>query len=169
MKNPEIRRVFKKGRYVLTRKGSFVIALSKKIYFLLKPLSKRIEIAGSIRRKSKAPVDVDIVLIAKNKDEIVQKLSELGKYVSGGEKRSTFKIQGVKVEIAYANNENWGAMLMAYTGPSGANIGLRIIAKRKGLLLNQYGLFKGKRHIAGRTEKSIYEALGKKYKVPEER
>ena len=56
---------------------------------------------------------------------------------------------------------------MTYTGPAGYNIGLRTVAKKKGLLLNQYGLFKNKKHIAGKTERSIYTALGKKYKIPE--
>ena len=160
--------VFKKGRYVTTRKGSFVINLSKKIYSGLKPLSKRIIIAGSIRRKNPKPIDIDIMLIPKSTQKIIEYLKTKGKFMQGGEKRSTFKIQGVKVEIYYTTAKNWGASLMSYTGPPGSNIGLRIIARKKGYLLNQYGLFnrKNKRFIVGTTEKSIYKALGKKYKSP---
>ena len=159
--------VFKKGRYNVTRQGSFVISLSKKLFKGLKPLSKKIAIAGSIRRKEKNPVDIDIVLIPKNKQKIVDYLGTKGKYLQGGDKRVSFRIQGVKTEIYYADQENWGAMLMAYTGPAGSSIGLRVLAKRKGYLLNQYGLFHNRRRIAGKTEKSIYKALNKKYKSPE--
>ncbi len=160
--------VFKKGRYVTTRQGQFVINLSKKIYNELKPLSKRIKIAGSIRRNNPKPVDIDIVLIPKNRQNIVEYLKTKGKFIQGGDKRSTFKIQGVKVEIYYTTPGSWGAALMSYTGPSGSSIGLRILARKKGYLLNQYGLFnkKDKRFITGKTEKSIYNALGKKYKAP---
>jgi len=159
--------VFKKGKYVVTRKGSVVLRLSKEIYNLLKPLSKRIAIAGSIRRKEKNPVDIDIVLIPKDRQKIVDCLKNKGKYIQGGDKRITFRIRGIKTEIYYATPENWGAMLMTYTGPFGLNISFRTMAKRKGYLLNQYGLFsRGGKFMAGKTEKSIYEALGKKYKSP---
>lgn len=59
--------------------------------------------------------------------------------------------------------------LIAYTGPSGYSIGLRMRARKRGYLLNQYGLFnkKDKKYIVGTTEQSIYKALGKKWKSPE--
>ncbi len=161
------KRVLKKGKYVVTREGSIVINLSKKLCKSLKPLSKKIEIAGSIRRKVKTPVDIDIVLIPKAKQKIIDHLKTKGTYMQGGEKRITFKIQGVKVEIYYTDSKSWGAMLMTYTGPSGYNIGLRSLTKKRGLLLNQYGLFQNGKHIAGKTEKSIYTTLDKKYKSPE--
>ena len=151
----------------MTRKGPVVIALSKKLYAGLKPLCKKIEIAGSIRREEQKPVDIDIVLIPKDKQKIVDYLKTKGKYLQGGGKRVSFKIQGIKTEIYFAEPKSWGAMLMAYTGPSGSAIGLRVIAKKKGYLLNQYGLFnKTGKCIAGKTEKSVYNALGKKWKQP---
>ena len=60
-------------------------------------------------------------------------------------------------------------MLLSYTGPFGAEIGYRVIARKKGMLLNQYGLFDRKtgKYIAGKTEAEIYKALGKNYKEPE--
>ncbi len=158
--------VMKKGRKVVTRRGGVVLHLANFIYDSLKPLSKKIEIAGSIRRKSKTPVDIDIVLIPKNKERIFRFLEEKGKFLQGGEKRLTFRIRGVKVEIYFATEKSFGAALLAYTGPQGASIGLRTIAKKKGMLLNQYGLFKNKKYLVGKTEREIYHALGKKWKAP---
>ena len=166
------RRVLKKGKIVTTRKGSFVLALAKKIVKWIKPFCRRIEVVGSIRRKEKNPIDIDIVLIQKNensKDKIKNFLKIKGKYIQGGKKEATFRIQGVKVELYYTVPEEWGAALLAYTGASGASIGLRVIAKKQGLKLNQHGLFKQGKRIAGKTETEIYKKLGKKYKPPEQR
>jgi len=126
-----MKKVFKKGKYVFTRKGSVVLKLADEIYKELKPLSKKIMIVGSIRRKEENPVDVDIVLIPKNKEKILDYLNKKGKFEQGGEKRSTFKINKVKVEIYYAKPKSWGAMLLTYTGSFQYNIGLRVLAKKK--------------------------------------
>jgi len=163
----KLRVVFKKGKFVKTRVGKEVLKIANNIYKSLKPLTYRQEIVGSIRRKQKNPIDIDIVLIPKSKNKIVEHLKNKGKYLQGGEKRVSFKIKGVKAELYFANNKSWGAHLMTYTGPFQYNIGLRMKAKNKGLLLNQYGLFKNKKQIAGSTELSIYKALGKHYKEPE--
>lgn len=164
------RRVLKKGRIVVTRRGGVVIHLANKIVKSLKPFCTRIEIAGSIRRKEKNPVDIDIVLIPKNREKLEEFMKKKGKYLQGGEKKSSWKIQGIGVELYYTNKEEWGAELLAYSSQFGAGIGLRMVAKRKGMKLSQHGLFnsKGKR-IAGRSEEQIYHALGRKWKKPENR
>jgi DNA polymerase (family 10) len=46
-------------------------------------------------------------------------------------------------------------------------VALRRIAQSKGLKLNEYGLFRGERRIAGRTEEELYEALGLAWIPPE--
>jgi len=159
-------KVFKKGRYVKTKKGSEVIKIGNSILKNLKKICYRAEIVGSIRRGKKNPVDVDIVVIPKNKQKVRDYLAKKGKFIQGGEKRTAFDVKGVKVEVYFAASLSWGAHIMTYTGSAGYNIGLRMFAKKNGFLLNQYGLFKNKKYIAGKTEKSIYKALGKKYKEP---
>ena len=148
-----------------------VIQLSSKIVSWLKPYSKKIEVVGSIRRGSKNPGDIDIVLIPKDKEKIKSFLSKKGKFVKGGESIHTYKIEGVKVELYFTNSDEWGATLMTYSGPSGANIGLRIIARAKGFKLTQHGLFNRKTgdYVAGKTERDIYKALNRPYKEPSER
>ncbi|OGJ15915.1 hypothetical protein A3K74_02340 [Candidatus Pacearchaeota archaeon RBG_13_33_26] len=169
MKNKK-RVVFKKGKFVVTRGGNFVIRLSDKIVNYLKPFCIRIEIVGSIRRKEKNPVDIDIVLIPKNRVKLEKFMKTKARFIQGGEKKSRWRIEGVKVELYYTTPESWGATLLAYSSRFGAGIGLRVIAKRKGFKLNQYGLFnkQGKR-IAGKTEQEIYRALGREWKLPEKR
>lgn len=165
----EKRVVFKKGRYVTTKKGAFVLGLSKKIMNYLKPFCRRIEIAGSIRRKEKNPVDIDIVLIPKNREKLEESMRKKGKFIQGGEKKSRWRIEGVNVELYYTIPEEWGAALLAYSSEFGAGIGLRVVAKRKGFKLSQHGLFRGTKRVAGKTETEIYHALGRPYKKPEHR
>ena len=168
----KLRRIIKKGKLISTRQGTFVLSLAKKVVFWLKPYSKKIEIVGSIRRKAKNPVDIDLVIIPKNKEskeKINNLLRKKGNVLEEGEQQASFKIQGVKVEIYYTTAEEWGATLLAYSSEFGAGIGLRVVAKKKGFKLNQHGLWKGNRRVAGRTEEEIYRALGRSYKEPLER
>ncbi len=154
---------------MVLKKGSFVLKLSTKISNNLKPFCKKIIVAGSIRRRVKAPGDIDIVLIPKDRKKIFDLMNKKGKFLQGGQKRDTFRIDGVKVELYFTTPESWGATLFAYSSESGAAIGLRMVAKRKGLHLNQYGLFKNGKYLAGKTEQDIYKALGRPYKKPENR
>jgi DNA polymerase (family 10) len=146
-----------------------VLKLSKNLVRWLRPFSKKIEIAGSIRRNEKKPRDIDVVLIPKDKEKILDFLKTKGRFVSGGEKKVYFRINGIKVELYYTNEKSWGATLLAYSSRLGSAIGLRMVAKRKGYKLNQYGLFRKGKFVAGKTEESIYRALGRKYKEPWER
>jgi len=167
----EVRRIKKKGRIVETRKGGIVLKLAKKIVSQLRPYCKKIEIVGSIRRKEKNPVDIDLVLIPKDKEKIEAILSKEGKFLQGGDKKARFRIKGVNVELYYTIPEEWGAALLAYSSEFGAGIGLRVVAKKKGFKLSQHGLFNlktGKR-VAGKTEREIYRALGRPWKPPEKR
>jgi DNA polymerase (family 10) len=166
------RLIFKKGRFIWARSPGEVLRLAKKVSALISPYSKRIMIAGSIRRKELKPVDIDIVLIPKNnqsKQKITEILSKQGKFILGGEKKTFFKINGIEVDLYYTSEKSWGATLLAYSSRFGSAIGLRVVARKKGFLLNQYGLFnrKTKKYIAGKTEQDIYKTLRRPYKAPE--
>lgn len=145
------------------------MGLAKKLVRSLKPYCKRIQIVGSIRRGEPNPVDIDIVLIPKNKEKLGGFMKKKGRFVQGGEHESTWKIEGTKIELYYTVPEEWGATLLAYSSKKGSGIGLRMVAKRKGFKLNNHGLFKGKRRITGKTEREIYKALGRPWKPPEKR
>jgi DNA polymerase (family 10) len=54
-----------------------------------------------------------------------------------------------------------------FTGSKAHNIELRKIAQEKSYKLNEYGLFKGTRRAAGKTEEEIYAKLGLDWIPPE--
>ncbi|MEK6875097.1 MAG: hypothetical protein AABX30_00245 [Nanoarchaeota archaeon] len=160
--------VLKKGRIVFTKKGNFVLRLSRELSKNLKDYCHRIKIVGSIRRKKPNPKDIDIVLILKNKEKLEEFMRKKGTFIQGGEHESTWCVKEIKVELYYTIEKEWGAALLAYSSKKGAGIGLRIIARLKGLKLNNHGLFNRKtgERIAGKTEREIYHALERTYKEP---
>lgn len=79
------------------------------------------------------------------------------------------KYRGEQVFIYRTAKDKLGAMILHLTGPKEYSIYTRTVAKKKGMTLNQYGLFKGDRCIASKTEKEILSALGLKYRAPADR
>lgn len=160
----------KKGKTITTRKPKEVLKLGKQIKKRLKPLTNRIDLAGSIRRKTGNYIDIDVVAIPKDKERIKKSLRKMGKPIQEGNKKIGYNIKNVKTEVYFATPKDYGANLLFATGSGGHNIGLRKIAKEKGMKLNQYGLWKNNKLIASKSEKGIYKALGRpKFKQPEER
>jgi len=153
----------------MSEKGAKVEQLARKIISELRPFCKKISVAGSIRRREKTHKDMDIVLIPKERLKLEDFMKTRGKFLQGGEHESTWKVEGIVVELYYTVSEEWGATLLAYSSEKGSAIGLRKIAKAQGFKLNNYGLWKGKKRIAGKTEKEIYRALGRKWKRAENR
>ena len=155
----------------MKERGGRVLSLSRRIISSLKPYSKKIQIAGSIRRGEKNPGDIDIVLIPKDKEKILNIMKKKGKHILGFNKKAYFMVEGVKVELYFTTPEEWGAALLAYSSKKGSGIGLRIVARMKGFKLTQHGLFNRKtlKRVAGKTEEEIYLALRRPWKKPEDR
>ena len=138
----------------------------------LSPYCKKIEVAGSIRRRKPLVRDVDIVLIPSDTWNLAHEVMGLGSSRAAGEKLKRIINNGVQVDLYYASEETWATLLLIRTGSAGNNIRLATLAKKRGwhLAANGEGLFneKGER-IAGDTERSIYDALGLPWQRPEER
>jgi DNA polymerase (family 10) len=76
---------------------------------------------------------------------------------------------GLQVDLRPFAAENLGAALQYFTGSKDHNVRVRERAVRRGLKLNEYGVFRvdtGER-IAGATEEEVYAALGLGYIPPE--
>uniref|UniRef100_A0A7C6EE25 DNA polymerase beta thumb domain-containing protein n=1 Tax=candidate division WOR-3 bacterium TaxID=2052148 RepID=A0A7C6EE25_UNCW3 len=87
-------------------------------------------------------------------------VKELLKDIAGGE----------RIEIYGAQKDDWESQLLYLYGSGNFNIMMRALAKRKGYLLNQYGLFDRKTNQRITTkEKKIFELLGLNWIPPEQR
>jgi DNA polymerase (family 10) len=123
-----------------------------------------VRIAGSFRRMKETVGDIDIVATARDPAAMMKRFAgyaEVSKLIAQGPTRSSALLaSGIQVDLRVVPKESFGAALAYFTGSKAHNIALRRIAIDKGLKLNEYGLFRGERPIAGETEESVYAALG---------
>ena len=129
--------------------------------------------AGSVRRKKDTVHDVDMLVTTKNPEKVADyftKLPVVKRVLAKGKTRSSIITkQGIQVDLRVVEKARFGSALLYFTGSKEHNIGLRRIAIKKGYKLNEYGLFKGKKPVASKTEEEIYRKLGLKFIPPEKR
>ena len=133
--------------------------------------SGRVVVAGSYRRRRDTVGDLDVLVTAKNGAAVGDRLVEyenVAQVVAHGPTRTTVMLRsGLQVDVRAVPEESYGAALLYFTGSKAHNIALRGLANQHGWKLNEYGLFSGKRRIAGATEEDVYEKLGLAYIAPE--
>ncbi len=130
-----------------------------------------VEIAGSIRRRKETIGDIDILVTTKKPKEVMDfftSLDDVDEVIAKGRSKSTVRLkEGIQSDLRVIKRKSFGSALMYFTGSKETNIEIRKIAIKKGFKLNEYGLFKGKKQIAGKTEQEIFQKLGMMYIEPE--
>lgn len=135
------------------------------------PGISELEPAGSFRRRKETVGDLDLLAVASNAAPVMDRFVKFPdvKEVSGeGETKATVVLHsGLQVDLRVVPPGSYGAALVYFTGSPAHGIHLRKIAQERDMLLNEYGLFRGKRKVAGATEEEIYSALGLAWIPPE--
>jgi DNA polymerase (family 10) len=128
-------------------------------------------IAGSIRRRCETVGDADILVVSRAPRpvmDLVVGMPEVVHVHGRGETKTSVKLQtGMDLDVRVVPRESLGAALNYFTGSKLHNVELRRRAQERGLKLNEYGIFKGSRRIAGRTEEDVYAVLDLPYIPPE--
>ncbi len=121
-------------------------------------------IAGSLRRRKETIGDIDILATSKDAAKVMKfftGMPDVARILSKGDTKSSVILKGgLQVDLRVVKPESYGAALQYFTGSKEHNIALRGIAAKKGLKVNEYGVFRGSRKIAGRTEAEVYRSLG---------
>lgn len=137
------------------------------------PGVEKLVVAGSVRRRKETIGDVDVLAVSRKPkvmmDYFVSMPQVVRVYAHGGTKSAIKIASGLDVDLRVVPAESYGAALNYFTGSKNHNVALRQIALKKGYKLNEYGLFKGRRRVAGRTEEDLYKALGMDHIPPEMR
>ncbi|MBM3256837.1 MAG: DNA polymerase/3'-5' exonuclease PolX [Candidatus Liptonbacteria bacterium] len=132
---------------------------------------EQLTIAGSIRRRKEMVGDIDILAVAKDPEIVMEYFVTMPNvarvYAQGPTKSAVRLALGLDADLRVVPKESYGAALNYFTGSKDHNVALRQIAIKKKLKLNEYGLFKGKKQIAGETEEELYAAFGMDYIEPE--
>jgi DNA polymerase (family X) len=124
----------------------------------------RAEVAGSLRRHRETVGDIDLLVAVRPHGSALQQFvagPRVRQVLANGRTRASVVLDnGMQVDLRAVPLESFGAAWLYFTGSKAHNITLRRLARRRGMKLNEYGLFAGARCIASATEAEIYQALG---------
>ena len=121
--------------------------------------------AGSLRRQKETIGDIDILVVSRDPEKVMDAFTSLdcvGEIVAkGGTKSSVRTHDDVQVDVRVVERKSFGAALQYFTGSQGHNVEVREIAVKRGLKVSEYGVFdvESGKMVAGKTEEEVYAAL----------
>ncbi|UCF55741.1 MAG: DNA polymerase/3'-5' exonuclease PolX, partial [Deltaproteobacteria bacterium] len=132
---------------------------------------ERITVAGSVRRQRETIRDIDILTVSREPELVMEAfvdLPEVGEILARGVTKSSIRTrEGIQVDLRVVDSRCFGAALCYFTGSKAHNIRVRDLAARRGLKVNEYGVFQNEKWIAGKEEEDVYRAIGLLYIPPE--
>ncbi len=160
-----------KERFLLGR----ALPLAEEIIGSLSKLKEvdKINYAGSLRRKKETIGDIDILVTSQKPERIMQTFVSLPQVrevlAEGPTKSSVLTREDIHVDVRVVEPRSFGAALQYFTGSKAHNIKLRELAVRRGLKINEYGVFETKtgERIAGEEEEEVYRILDLSFIPPE--
>ncbi len=129
--------------------------------------------AGSLRRWKEEIGDLDILATCKDPGVVMDRFvthPEVKEVLAKGDTKSTVVLRaGLQVDLRVLEKKSYGAALQYFTGSKSHNVALRDRAKRMGLKISEYGVFKedGEKWVAGKKEEDVYKAVGLPWIPPE--
>jgi len=169
--------IIKRLEFAKKGKGRRIIGdiwpLAKQIEKSLSQLAgvKEAVACGSIRRMRETIGDIDYIVSAKDPEPVMDffvKMPEVQEVIAKGPAKAFVRLAGgIDADLLVVPEESWGSALQYFTGSKEHSVELRKIAIAKGLRLNEWGVFRGEKRVAGKTEEEVYAALGLQWMPPE--
>jgi DNA polymerase (family X) len=135
------------------------------------PTISQLEAAGSYRRGRETVADLDLLVVSSSVDQAMDCLASFAaveSVLARGETKMSIRLAGgLQVDLRVVPEESFGAALQYFTGSKDHNVVLRGLAKNRGLKINEYGVFRGDKYVAGRTEEDVYATLDLPWFPPE--
>jgi DNA polymerase (family 10) len=132
---------------------------------------RRVAVAGSYRRCRDTVGDLDVLVTASRRSPVMERFvghDDVEEVRSHGRTRSTVRLRsGMDVDLRVVPAASYGAALHYFTGSRDHNIAIRTLGVKRGLKINEYGVYRGERRVAGRTEAELFEAVGLPWIPPE--
>ncbi len=140
-------------------------------YLLQVPGVKHVVVAGSYRRAKETVGDLDILVTARANSPVLDRFltyGEVAEVIAKGSTRASVRLAShLQVDLRVVPEESYGAALHYFTGSKAHNIAIRELGQQHGLKINEYGVFKDGRRIAGETEESVFQAVDLPFIPPE--
>jgi DNA polymerase (family 10) len=153
-------------RPVATQYGEALLAYLRSVDGI-----RQAEIAGSYRRRQETVGDLDILVTCRRGAPAVQRFvgyPEVEEVLERGPTRASVRLHcGLQVDLRVLAEASYGAGLYYFTGSKAHNIAVRRRGQRRGLRINEYGVYRGKRRIAGAHELDVARAVGLPWIPPE--
>lgn len=160
------------ARMLLDEASYLVESLRKHLQVI--PSIKQLEFAGSYRRGKETVGDLDIVIVSEHPDAAMDQLNSfprLQEVLARGDTKMSIRVHGgFQVDMRVVPAESFGAAMQYFTGSKEHNVEIRGRAKKLGLRINEYGVYREEdldHPIAGETEESVYAAVQLPWIAPE--
>jgi DNA polymerase (family 10) len=137
------------------------------------PLAKYLGavVAGSYRRRKDTVGDLDFLVVSDEPEKVgarFVKYPEVKEVLASGTTRSSVRLaSGIQADLRVVRRASYGAALHYFTGSKAHNIAVRKLGIARGLKINEYGVWRGEKRVAGETEESVYAAVELPYIEPE--
>ncbi|MDR9425196.1 MAG: DNA polymerase/3'-5' exonuclease PolX [Marinobacter sp.] len=132
---------------------------------------EQLEVAGSYRRRKETVGDLDILVASADSQPVMERFTshpEVAQVASQGKTRATVYLKsGLQVDLRVVKAASFGAALYYFTGSKAHNVAIRKIAVKKDLKVNEYGVYRGRKRIAGKTEAEVLEQVDLPWIPPE--
>ncbi len=140
------------------------------------PSVQQLEVAGSYRRGRETVGDLDLLVVAEQAGEVMDRFAAFNGIADvllrGDTKMSVRLWHGFQVDLRIVPAESFGAAMQYFTGSKEHNVAVRKRAKQRGMKVNEYGVYRlsedGRETVvAGETEEDVYGALDLPWIPPE--
>jgi DNA polymerase (family 10) len=152
------------GRFKLSVGFQYAEALLRHLKGV--PGVKRLDPAGSFRRRRETIGDLDILAICGKGCKVMDRFTGYGdvaEVLARGETKSSVRLKcGLQVDLRVLEEGSYGAALHYFTGSKAHNVAIRERAKEKGLKVSEYGVFRAKdeKRLSGAEEADVFKAVG---------
>lgn len=156
-------------RYKLTYAAQYAEPLAATLRAV--PGVTHVVIAGSYRRACDTVGDIDLLVCTTQPESAIAAFlayDEVRDVTAQGPTRVTVVLRNaLQVDLRVVPPESFGAALYYFTGSRAHNIAMRRRGQQRKLKINEYGVFRGAKRIAGETEESVFAAVGLPWIAPE--
>ena len=170
-------KIIKGIEFLKTSSGRLILGFNMPVFRTILERIKKIdgvknaEFAGSVRRMQETVGDLDILVISTKPSKVMDffvSMPEVMAVHAKGKTKSSVRLKiGIDADLRVLLPESFGAALQYFTGDKYHNVQLREIAIKQGYKLNEYGLYRGEKLVAGKDEEDIYKKLGFEVMPPE--
>ena len=131
----------------------------------------RIEPAGGYRRGTETVRDLDILVEAEIDSDVMDRFinyEEVEQITLKDRVHSrVIFYNGFQADLRIVPDESYGAALLSFTGSRPHNAAIQKMGARRKLQINENGVFKKEKLIAGREEEEVYAQVGLPWIEPE--